>query len=308
MTANDPIVQIRRLSKAFKNVQALDGIDLDIYPGRIVGLLGANGAGKSTLLRHIIGLYLPDAGQCITFGCDAAKLSPVELARIGYVHQEGELLEWMTVGQLIRYVSAYYKTWNHRLEEKYIADFDISTKPRVASLSPGQRQKLAILLAIAFEPELLILDEPASALDPIARSQFLDLLLQIIQRENRTIIISSHILSDVEKVIDYALIMQEGRILRDCSFDELREQFCRVRITALTGDLPADLPFANVLQCQRSDGQAILTLQDSPPDQLEQAAEDLNCQIDIQPLSLEEIYRAVVTQTPTKHNVIGEPK
>ncbi len=295
MSNNNPIVQIRGLSKTFKNIKALDAVDLEICPGRIIGLLGANGAGKSTLLRHIIGLYLADEGECVTFGCDAAKLSPKELARIGYVHQEGELLEWMTAEQLIRYVSTYYDSWNHQLEEKYIADFDISTEARVASLSPGQRQKLAILLAIGFEPELLILDEPASTLDPIARSRFLDLLLQIIQDEKRTIIISSHILSDVEKVIDHVLIMKEGRILRDCSFDELREEFCRLRLSALNGELPAELPFRNVVQSQRSNGQAVLIVQGSSPHQLQQTAEGLNCQIDIQPLSLEDIYKMVVS-------------
>jgi len=295
MSNNDPIVQIRELSKMFKNIRALDRVDLEIDPGRIIGLLGANGAGKSTLLRHIIGLYLGDEGECVTFGCDAAKLGPKELARIGYVHQEGELLEWMTVDQLIRYVSTYYPNWNHQLEEKYVADFDISTKARVGSLSPGQRQKLAILLAIGFEPELLILDEPASTLDPVARSQFLDLLLQIIQAENRTIIISSHILSDVEKVIDHVVIMKQGRILRDCSFDELREEFCRLRISALRGELPAELPFQNVVQSQRSNGQAVLIVQGSSPGQLQQTAEGLSCQIDIQPLSLEDIYKIVVS-------------
>jgi len=184
---------MRNVSRRFGKIQALDNIDLDIERGKITGLLGANGAGKSTLLRHIIGLYLADHGQCLTFDTDAAQLSPQELGRIGYVHQEGELLEWMTVKQLLRYVSAYYDTWNHDLQDKYIADYDISLKDRVGSLSPGQRQKVAILLAIAFEPELLILDEPASALDPIARSQFLDLLLHIIQDENRTIIISHEV-------------------------------------------------------------------------------------------------------------------
>ena len=306
MNNRNPIVQIRNLSKTFKNVKALDNIELDILPRRIIGLLGANGAGKSTLLRHIIGLYLPDQGHCVTFDCNAAKLGPAELARIGYVHQEGELLEWMTVKQLIRYVSTYYENWNHQLEQKYIADFDISTKARVGVLSPGQRQKLAILLAIGFEPELLILDEPASALDPIARSRFLDLLLQIIQHENRTIIISSHILSDVEKVIDHVLIMKQGKILRDCTFDELREEFCRLRLTALHGPLPPELPFENVVQSQRSNGQAMLTVQGSAPQQLRQTAEALNCQIDIQPLSLEEIYKIVVTHKSAKHNAVGE--
>ena len=165
MINGNPIVQMRNVSKRFGKIRALDNLDLDIKPSEIIGLLGANGAGKSTLLRHIIGLYLPDQGQCLTFQTDAAKLTPNELTRIGYVHQEGELLEWMTTKQLIRYVSAYYSTWNHNLEDKYIADFDISPKDRVGSLSPGQRQKLAILLAIGFEPELLILDEPSAGAD-----------------------------------------------------------------------------------------------------------------------------------------------
>ncbi len=264
MNSENPIVQMRKVCKRFGNIKALDGIDLEIHPGRIIGLLGANGAGKSTLLRHIIGLYIEDEGECVTFGREAGKLGPKELGRIGYVHQEGELLDWMTVRQLIRYVSTYYPNWNRELEEKYVADYEISTKARVGSLSPGQRQRLAILLAIGFEPELLILDEPAAALDPVARARFLDLLLQIIQVENRTIIISSHILSDVEKVIDHAVIMKEGRILLDCSFDELRERFSRVRISALGGELPAELPFENVVHCKRSDGQAILTVQGLP--------------------------------------------
>ena len=131
----NPIVQMHNVSKRFGKIQALDKIDLDIKRGGIIGLLGANGAGKSTLLRHIIGLYLADQGVCVTFGADAGKLTPKELGRIGYVHQEGELLEWMTTKQLIRYVSAYYNTWNHELEDKYIADFDISLKDRVGSLS-----------------------------------------------------------------------------------------------------------------------------------------------------------------------------
>lgn len=296
MINGNPIVQMRNVSKKFGKIKALDRIDLDIKQGEIIGLLGANGAGKSTLLRHIIGLYLADQGQCITFETDAAKLSPKELGRIGYVHQEGELLEWMTTKQLIRYVSAYYENWNHELEEKYIEDFDISIKDRVASLSPGQRQQVAILLAIGFEPELLILDEPASALDPVARSQFLDLLLQIIQDEDRTVIISSHILSDVEKVIDHTLIMRGGQILRDCSFDSLREEFLKVTLTSLNGKLTAELPFENPISCERSGSQAVLIVQNYTSSDLEAKAKEINCTVDIKPLPLEEIYKIVVNR------------
>ena len=296
MTNGNQIVQMRNVSKRFGKIQALDKLNLDIKRGEIIGLLGANGAGKSTLLRHIIGLYLADQGECITFETDAGKLTPKELGRIGYVHQEGELLEWMTTKQLIRYVSAYYENWNHELEEKYIADFDISLKARVGSLSPGQRQKVAILLAIGFEPELLILDEPASTLDPIARSHFLDLLLQIIQDGNRTIIISSHILSDVEKVIDHALIMREGKMLRDSSFDQLREEFLRVTLTSLNGQLPTELPFGKIINCERENCRAVFTVQNISQQDLETKAKDLNCEIEIRPLPLEEIYKIVVSQ------------
>ena len=294
MSSDNPIIEMTKVSKSFGRTKALDEVDFAVHPGRIIGLLGANGAGKSTLLRTIIGLYLPDKGRVVTFGCTAKDLRPQELARIGYVHQEGELLDWMTVGQLVRYVSAYYPTWNKDLEQKYFTDFEIDVKARVGSLSPGERQKVAILIAIGFEPELLILDEPASALDPIARARFLDLLLELIQTEGRTIIISSHILSDVEKVIDHVVIMDHGRIIRDGSFDDLREEFCRVRVTTLHGPLPAQLPFAGVLHCQRNDTEALLTVRNQSPDGIEQQARSINCEAAVQSLSLEDIYRLVV--------------
>jgi len=294
MSDNGTIIRMDKVSKAFCGTRALDEVDLAVRSGRITGVLGANGAGKSTLLRTIIGLYLPDSGRVETFGCLARDLGPKELGRIGYVHQEGELLNWMTVGQLIRYVAAYYPNWNGDLERKYVADFDVNEKARVGSLSPGERQKVAILIAIGFEPELLILDEPASALDPIARARFLDLLLELIQTENRTILISSHILSDVEKVIDHAIIMDRGRIVRDCSFDDLREEYARVRLTALHGPLPAQLPFAGVLTCQRNDAEALLTLQNQSPESIEETARAIDCKAEIQPLPLEDIYRLVV--------------
>lgn len=290
-----PMVQIRGLQKRFGKTVALGGVDLDIFPGRIIGLLGANGSGKSTLLRHMVGLYIADGGQCKTFATAARSLGPAQLGRIGYVHQDGELLDWMTVAQHIRYVSAYYENWDKELEEEFIKDFDIPLKARVGTLSPGKRQQLAILLAIGFAPELLILDEPAAGLDPIARSRFLDLLLSLIQDPNRTIIISSHILSDVEKVIDHAVILRDGSLLRDCSFDDLREEFCKIRISSLNGDLPEELGFDAVGPSQRSDKQAVLTIVAESAQQLNIKAAKLNCSIDIEPLSLDEIYRIVVT-------------
>jgi ABC-2 type transport system ATP-binding protein len=158
----EPIVEIRDLKKNFDEVHALDGVNLDILPGRIIGLLGANGSGKTTLLRHMIGLYLPTSGSCRTLGVEAADLRSRDLKRIGFVHQENELLDYLTVRQLIDYVAGHYDGWNAELEREYVERFELPCGRKVGGLSPGLRQRVAILLAIGFEPELLILDEPAS--------------------------------------------------------------------------------------------------------------------------------------------------
>ena len=292
--SEQPIVAIKEVYKRFKKIQALSDINLDVPSGRIVGLLGTNGAGKSTLLRHLIGLYLPDSGTCEVFGTESAKLEPKDLARIGYVHQEGELIGWMTVSQLLRYVSSYYPKWNMELEKRYIEEFDVETDAKVSNLSPGQRQKLAVLIAIGFEPELLILDEPAAAMDPIARRRFLNLLLEIIQDQNKTIIISSHILTDVEKIIDHVLIMDKGKILRDTGFDELLEEFCRIKIISLNGSLSEDLPFKDVFKFERSTNGAIVTMRSIPKSELETISQKLNSKIEFLPLTLEDIYSLVL--------------
>lgn len=289
------IIECSGLTKRFGPTLALDNIDLAVSPSRIVGLIGSNGAGKSTLLRHIVGLYLPDKGACATFGVEAARLGPDQLARIGYVHQEGELINWMKTGQLIRYVRAYYPTWNRDLEERYVREFELKENDPVASLSPGQRQKLAILLAVGFEPALLILDEPASALDPLARRKFLDLLLEMIQTENRTILISSHILSDIEKVVDHIVIMHAGRILRDGPLDELQESFLKVTLSC-ADPLPDPLPFQTVIESKRAGGQVILTLRDADETQVLQTADRLKCRADLRRLALDELYELTLRE------------
>jgi len=294
MNDRPPIISLRNVTKRFGKVTALDNVSLDIRPGSIIGLLGDNGAGKSTLLRHIVGLYLPDVGECTTFDCPVADLRAEHLARIGYVHQNGELLDWMTVRQFIRYVSSYYETWNATLVEEFVRDFDLPLKTRIGALSPGQAQRLAVLVAIAFEPELLILDEPAAGLDPIARGRFLDLLMELIQDERRTIIMSSHILSDVEKVIDHVIIMKAGRIVLDRPFDVLQEAYCRLTVTATHGPLPETLPFEGAIETRRSAHSAVIVAPTPTNGEIEGLEQELGCRVERRSLSLDELYRVVV--------------
>jgi len=294
MNGPDAIVQMREVTKQFEWSKALDNVTLDIQRGTITGILGANGAGKSTLLRHIIGMYLPNSGKVTTFGCDAGKLGPAELEQIGYVHQEGKLVDFMTVGQLIRYVKVFYSRWNYGLEQRFIKDFELNLSELIKNLSPGQRQRLSVLLAMCFEPALLLLDEPVSALDPIARARFLDLLLEMIQPQDRAIVISSHILSDIEKVIDRVVIMKEGKIICDCEFDELREKYAKIKITSLRGELPETLPFKQIIECKRNGTEAIITVMGYESEQLLAQAARIGCEVEILPMTLDEIYRVIV--------------
>ncbi len=293
----EPVVKIECLRKQFGFAEVLKGISLDIHTGSIVGLVGANGAGKSTLIRHMVGLYLPDQGTCTTLGCNAAKLGPPELARIGYVHQEGRLIDWMTVDQIVRYVATCYPSWNTDIESGYLSEFKLDRGAIVGDLSPGQRQVLAILLAIGHEPDLLLLDEPAAALDPLARKNFLDLLLGIIQDPGRTILISSHILSDVEKVIDHIIILDGGEVRRDVSLDELQQEFVKLRITAIRGDLPDPLPFEELLACQRNGSEAVVVVRACRDQELDEVAERMESTVDVLRLTLEELYGLVLSAT-----------
>jgi len=285
---------MKGLTKLFKKKAALENVNLDIFPDHIIALLGPDGSGKSTLIRHIIGQYVPTKGTCLTFGREPSKLGTKDLMRIGYVHQEGQLLNWMRVDQLIQYVSSFYPSWNKELEHRYLNDFDIGIKDLVGSLSPGQRQKVAILLAIGHEPDLLILDEPTSELDPIARAQFLELLLNIIQQEGKTILIASHILTDVEKIIDQVIMMKDGRIIENQGLDNLRERYLHVRLSSLSKELPQTLTFEKALFCERDNCQAVMVLEKTYFDEIKVQVQTTNYRIDVHSLPLEDLYKIII--------------
>jgi ABC-2 type transport system ATP-binding protein len=293
MNDDEPLVRMRDLRKWFSGIPAIDGVNLELRRGEIVGLIGRNGSGKSTLLRHIPGLLLPDAGSCTTFGREARDLGSTELARLGYVDQEGELLPYLRVYRHIDYVRAYYPRWNDEVQRAYLERFPLPLEERVGALSPGVRQQLAVLLAIGFEPELLVLDEAAASMDPIARAELLDLLAEMIQDGDRCIVIASHILSDVEKVVDRIVMLHDGEIIRDASLDGLRDAYRVVRLTAVDRPLPADLPVPGVVESKRSGDTVVLTVRDASHDALSAVAR-LGCRVDVMPVPLDDIYRLEV--------------
>lgn len=218
------LFELRNVTKRFGKTLALDNVSLRVARGSLVGLVGRNGSGKTTLLHHVTGLVLPTSGIVHTLGVPAATLDRAELARMGVVHQHDAMIEWMTAAQMLRYVSSFYDRWDRQLEERLVRELDVSLDQRIGAMSPGNRQKLSIVLATSHHPELLLLDEPLSDLDPIARQTVIRLLLDRFMTDEMTIVISSHMLHDIETVVDHIVCLEQGRIVADDALDVLKER------------------------------------------------------------------------------------
>jgi ABC-2 type transport system ATP-binding protein len=217
-------LSLQNVVKNFAHKEILRGTTLQIPPGSIVGLLGTNGSGKTTLLKCAVGLLRPQSGTCQLLGEEVWNLSPNAKARLGYVPQVISLYPWMKVADLIRFTASFYPNWNSDLSERLRSEWALPFADRVGNLSVGQLQKLSILTALSHEPDLLILDEPAASLDPIARRQFLQWIVDLAEPGKRTVLFSTHITSDLERVADHVAILKQGQVAYFGSLDDLKEQ------------------------------------------------------------------------------------
>ena len=225
------VFEATSLTKKFGDTIALNSVTLSLGAHRVIGLIGRNGGGKTTLIRHMIGLYLPTEGTCKTLERACDQLGATELSRIGVVHQENQFFEWMTVEQHLHYVASFYEVWDRDLEAHLLRELELETSARVGNLSSGNIQKLGIILAVCHHPELLILDEPASGLDPIARETLLKFLMTLLAEDENTIVISSHILRDIEKIVDWVVCLDEGKVKADKSLDHLHQTYAKWTVT-----------------------------------------------------------------------------
>jgi ABC-2 type transport system ATP-binding protein len=221
----------RRVTKRFGRKAALTDLSLSVPRGQVIGLIGRNGSGKTTLLHLLSGRLLPTEGECHTLGEPGGELSEASLRRIGLVAQELRFLDWLRVGAHLDYVAAWYPDWDRAREAHLVQRLELDRDAVVRTLSPGDKQKLAIILAVCHHPELLLLDEPMSALDPIARGRFLEFLVALLNEDQPTVVISSHVLHDVERLVDWIVCLEAGRLCLSRSFDELREEFAEWNVT-----------------------------------------------------------------------------
>jgi ABC-2 type transport system ATP-binding protein len=197
-SASPPIVEIQRLTRQFGNKTALDDVSLTVPRGGVFGLIGGNGAGKTTLIKHLLGMLKTQSGGVRVFGLDPVQNPVGTLGRIGYLSEDRDLPNWMRVGELMRYTQAFFPNWDERYAEELREAFDLDAKARVKNLSRGLRARAGLLIALAHRPELLVLDEPSSGLDPVVRRDILGAIIRTIADEGRTVLFSSHLLDEVE--------------------------------------------------------------------------------------------------------------
>ncbi len=286
-------VEMLDITKRFGKKIALESVSLTLPARSLVGLVGRNGSGKTTLLRHVVGLYLPTSGECRTLGTASHYLGPTELERIGFSQQRDNFLDWMRARQLIRYVSAFYPRWDRDLEEYFVGLLDIDLEARMGTASPGNVQKVSFVLATCHHPELLLLDEPLSDLDPIARHDVLTILLDRFERDDVTMVISSHLLYDIERIVESIVCLEKGRIVADATLDELKENFAEWMVTSREGLLPHRYDPAYVITSEGDRFQARMVVRD-PESHLAQFRSAYSAQVESHPLRLEAIFPLLV--------------
>ena len=220
---SESVITISELTRRFGATTALDSVSVSLPRGAVYGLVGANGAGKTTLIRHILGLLRAESGSVRVFGLDPVADPVAVLSRIGYLSEENDLPGWMRVDELIRYTSAFYPKWENDYAEELRRTFALEAAAKIKDLSKGQKARAGLLIALAHRPELLVLDEPSSGLDPIVRRDILGAVIRTIADEGRTVLFSSHLLDEVEEVADHVTMIDHGRIVLSAPLDAIKE-------------------------------------------------------------------------------------
>jgi ABC-2 type transport system ATP-binding protein len=233
-------IRTYRLTKHYGGRKAVDSLDLRVPRGSVYGLLGRNGAGKSTTLKMMTGMVRPDHGRVELLGEDVDSLSTATLARIAYLAEGHPLYTWMTIREAVAFTMSFYPAADRTFVDQVLDHFELAPKAKIGRLSRGQRAQVSLALAIAPDPELLILDDPTLGLDTNVRRDFLESMIQIIQRRGRTILFSSHVLGDVERVADRVGVMVDGVLRVDCPAEHFKRSVRKV--VAEFGREPPTLP------------------------------------------------------------------
>ncbi len=288
-----PVIEIKQLARRYGSVDAVNGLNLTVQPGRCYGFFGRNGAGKTTTIKCLLNLLRPSAGEVRVFGLDPHKHEVAIKSRLAYVPDAVAFYPWMTVQDTLEYLAAFRKHWNRDIEADLLRRFQLDPGKKTNGLSKGQKTQLALIGAICPEPELLVLDEPTSGLDPIVRREFIETVIGAYQSsdpENRTVFVSTHLISEFEGLIDEFTIIDHGKESLAMDADAARSRFHKIRARFTTP--PASLTLDGALRIRQS-GNDVEILANGQSDALIEKLRGLHAEdVRKESLSLEEIFVA----------------
>jgi len=232
----ESVIEIQSLTRQFEQQKALDGINIQVKRGQVFGIVGENGAGKTTLIKHILGLYKAQQGSVSVFGLDPVKVPEKVLAKIGYLSESPDLPGWMTIAQYMNYMSAFYPGWDKKYADKLVEALGFEPSKKIKNLSKGQQARVGLCAAQAHKPELLLLDEPSSGLDPLVRKEILSAAIRTVVDEGRTVVFSSHFLDEVERICDHLVMFSKGKVVLSASMHDVLNKHQLVVVKADESD------------------------------------------------------------------------
>ena len=283
------ILEMNNLQRSLGGVAILKNISAQVKAGDVIALLGKNGAGKTTLLETLLGFAVPSYGTATLWGEPAAQITGDIKQRIGFVPQQNELLGSFNGKDHLELFKTHRRCWNETLVQALVTDWQIPMDLSISKMSVGQQQKLSILLAMAHEPELLVLDEPVASLDPIARRQFLQQLIDVAADQNRAVIFSTHIVSDVERVANKVWMLRDGVLAYEGELDSLKESVAKVHIVAAQ-PFAKDYRFTNAIRQRVNGEEAVVTFSKWSPELPQQLAKEFDANVSYELLGLEDIF------------------
>lgn len=300
-STDNPVLRLDEVQKSFGNLKVLDGLSLEVFPGEVFGFLGRNGAGKSTAIRLLMGITQADAGQISLFGTPLNSDLIRIRQKIGYVAQDQNMYPWMTPRVLSKFVRGFYPTWDESRYQQLLGDFQLPIKRRIGTFSGGMKAKLALTLALASRPQLLILDEPTAGMDPVARREFLDLVREQTMHDGATTFFSTHLIDEIEAIADRIAIVESGKTVYDGALGPLHNSIRSWSIPMsqyVAGEMPGDFVHhqLKLLKQGERQGRWVVTLQ-FPQSVISSVPMNPSDGWLSEPMTLEDVFIALVANT-----------
>jgi ABC-2 type transport system ATP-binding protein len=292
------MIQTQELTKMYGKVQAVSALNLKVAGHQITGFLGRNGAGKSTTIKMLLGMTHPTSGWGSVLGrtIDDPEQNREIRRHVAYVAEDKQLYSYMTVEEMVRFTRSFYDNWRKDLEQVLLKQYELPLRRRVKALSKGMRTKLALLLALARRPELLILDEPSEGLDPVSIEELLQTLVAA-AAEGTTVFFSSHQIAEVERIADHVCMIHHGRLVMDLSLDQLRQDYRRITLSFAAQPPPAEsFAFNGIDQVRCSGRQITLMATHDAEGAVERARRWQPLSVDVEPVGLREAFLETVKE------------